>query len=102
MMIFIEQPDSAALNEAANTLTEKLSKQSREGAIIKLTTDEFELMRKAHVVGLGTKSGGEVELIEVKPGASYIAVLSDKVNIEDFNHATKRIGARIHGMRFES
>ena len=43
MMIFIEQPDSAALNEAANTLSEKLSEQAKEGAVIKLTPHEVQL-----------------------------------------------------------
>ena len=102
MMIFIEQPDSVTLNEAANTLSEKLAEQAKEGAVIKLTPDEFELMRCAHVVGLGTKSSGEVELIEIKREASYIAVLSENVNIDDFVMVTKRSGARIHGIRFSS
>ena len=83
MMIFIEQPDDWVNYEAANTLGEKLAKQAKEGAVIRLTTNEFELMKSAHIVGLGTKSNNEIDFIEIKHSHSYIAVCSKKVRLKD-------------------
>jgi len=82
MIIFIEQPLEATLYEAADTLAEKLLVQARPNAIIKLTTDEMELMRTAHIVGISSKSS-PVELIEIDRDKSYIAVCDNSVVLTD-------------------
>ena len=83
MIIFIEQPDDPLYNEAADTLSQKLAEEAKDGAIIKLTTYEFQLMKSAHIVDLASKGNNCIELIEMNRNGNYIAICSEGVCIDD-------------------
>lgn len=82
MITFIEKPNVQSLSEAADSLAEKLSTEAKPHAVIKLTSDEYELMRNAHIVGIPNKSN-PIELVEIDKDKIYIAVCNESVNIRD-------------------
>ena len=87
MMIFIEQDKTEPQYfEAGKSLAEKLSQEAKPNAIIPLTRIEMELMKDAHVVGMG-ESKGHLDLIPIDPSTMYIAVCDQSVNIDDIIQA---------------
>jgi len=91
MIIFIEKPQDALFRKASDSLIKKLSEQAKPNAIIQLDPEEMSLMASAQIVGLSDKSG-PIELIEVKDGKNYIAVVDPhKTVIDDLIKMIPRI-----------
>lgn len=72
MKFFLVEED----NPACKSLCEKLSEQAKNGAVIALTDEEFELSK--HMTEIVVPDHG---LIQVNPGESYLAIVDfDKVD----------------------
>ncbi len=77
--------------KASQTLMEKLAREPKNGAIIPLTEEEFELSRTMMEIVVP-----ENQLQEVKPGASYLILVDpDKVHLDDLRDAAIKLEIRL-------
>ena len=77
-------------NPCAKSLSEKLS-NPKPNQIINLSNDEMALLNSDNFKHLTFGNNGNKNIVEVKPGASYIFVCDEGVNIGDVLNTAKRL-----------